>query len=60
MSEMSESDDIERFEVHYSCLKCGTITSNDELSRLPEIKCICGFRAFIKQRPPIVKRVRAV
>ncbi len=46
--------------VFYSCLKCGTITSNEELVRLPEIKCICGFRVFIKMRPKIVKTVRAI
>ena len=50
----------EKFEVLYSCLKCATVTSNDELSRLPEIKCICGFRVFVKRRPGIVKTIRAV
>ncbi|MDA7940858.1 MAG: hypothetical protein MPJ06_04670 [Nitrosopumilus sp.] len=50
----------ETFEVNYSCLKCGTAVSNAELTRLPEIKCICGFRVFIKVRPPVVKTVRAV
>jgi DNA-directed RNA polymerase subunit P len=32
----------------------------EELSRLPEIKCICGFRVFRKARPPIVKQLKAV
>ncbi|SVA88247.1 uncharacterized protein METZ01_LOCUS141101 [marine metagenome] len=50
----------EKFEVLYSCLRCGTEVSNIELSRLPEIKCICGFRVFSKLRPPIVKTVKAV
>ena len=31
-----------------------------ELSRLPEIKCICGFRVFTKVRPPIVKTVKSI
>ncbi len=50
----------EAFDVTYSCLRCGTTVSNTELSRLPEIKCICGFRVFVKVRPPVVKTVRAV
>ena len=50
----------EKFDVSYSCLRCGTIVSDTELRRLPEIKCICGFRVFSKLRPPIVKTVKAV
>ena len=50
----------EIFDVKYSCLRCGTEVSNIELSRLPEIKCICGFRVFSKLRPPIVKTVKAI
>jgi len=30
------------------------------LSRLPEIKCICGFRVFRKARQPIVKQLKAI
>jgi DNA-directed RNA polymerase subunit P len=52
--DLSESS-VETFEVNYSCLRCGTLVSNTELSRLPEIKCICGFRVFTKVRPPVVK-----
>ena len=64
-----ESNDIEsvndvmedeKFDVVYSCLRCATKVSSTELSRLPEIKCICGFRVFTKVRPPIVKTVKAV
>ena len=60
--EMEESIDppAEVFDVVYSCLRCGTTVSNSELTRLPEIKCICGFRVFTKVRPPIVKTVKAV
>ena len=47
------------FSVVYSCLRCGTQVSQSELSRLPEIKCICGFRVFNKLRPPIVKSIKA-
>ena len=47
------------FSVIYSCLRCGTQVSQSELSRLPEIKCICGFRVFNKLRPPIVKTIKA-
>ena len=50
----------EKFDVIYSCLRCGTTVPNSELSRLPEIKCICGFRVFVKIRPPIVKTVKAI
>ena len=52
--------ETEKFDVIYSCLRCNTKVSNSELDRLPEIKCICGFRVFIKVRPPIVKTVKAI
>jgi len=48
------------FSVIYTCLRCGTQVTQSELSRLPEIKCICGFRVFNKLRPPIVKTIKAV
>ncbi len=59
------NDDVEEtlqetFDVTYSCLRCGTQVSNTELTRLPEIKCICGFRVFTKVRPPIVKTIKAI
>ena len=66
---VDESNDIEsvndvvedeKFDVVYSCLRCATNVSSSELSRLPEIKCICGFRVFTKVRPPIVKTMKAV
>lgn len=50
----------EKFDVIYSCLRCGTNVPNSELSRLPEIKCICGFRVFTKVRTPIVKSIKAI
>lgn len=49
-----------KFDVIYSCLKCGMEVSNTELARLPEIKCICGFRVFTKVRPPITKQILAL
>ena len=52
--------ETEEFDVIYSCLRCNTHVSNSELNRLPEIKCICGFRVFTKVRPPIVKTVKAI
>ena len=52
--------ETEKFDVIYKCLRCGTNVTNTELSRLPEIKCICGFRVFNKVRPPIVKSVQAI
>ena len=56
----TESVPAEKFDVIYSCLRCGTNVPNSELSRLPEIKCICGFRVFTKVRPPVVKSIKAV
>ena len=53
-------EEEEKFEVVYSCLRCGTTVKNVELSRLPEIKCICGFRVFTKVRPQVVKTIYAV
>jgi DNA-directed RNA polymerase subunit P len=47
-------------DVIYDCMRCGMSVSVEELSRLPEIKCICGFRVFRKSRQPIVKQVKAV
>ena len=55
-----EENTVETFDVNYSCLRCGTLVSNSELSRLPEIKCICGFRVFTKVRPPVVKTIKAI
>jgi len=63
MNDDSTTDDViedEKFVVIYSCLRCNTKVSNSELSKLPEIKCICGFRVFTKVRPPIVKTVKAI
>ena len=57
------TDDVtetEKFDVIYSCLRCNTKVSSSDLNRLPEIKCICGFRVFTKVRPPIVKTVKAI
>jgi len=57
------TDDVtetEKFDVIYSCLRCNTKVTGSELNRLPEIKCICGFRVFTKVRPPIVKTVKAI
>ena len=59
-TESAQETPVESFDVIYSCLRCGTNVSNTELSRLPEIKCICGFRVFTKVRPPIVKTIKAI
>lgn len=59
-TEMESAEPREQFEVIYSCLRCGTNVTNAELNRLPEIKCICGFRVFTKVRPPVVKSVKAL
>ena len=63
MADETDSADVEqaeKFDVIYACLRCAVKVSNAELSRLPEIKCICGFRVFTKVRPPIVKTVQAL
>ena len=50
----------EEVDVIYKCLRCGNETMHEELKRLPETKCICGFRVFTKQRPSLVKTVKAI
>ena len=57
---IDSTTESEKFDVIYSCLRCNTKVSNSELNRLPEIKCICGFRVFTKVRSPIVKTVKAI
>ncbi len=59
-SDSVEEAPVETFDVNYACLRCATVVSNTELSRLPEIKCICGFRVFTKVRPPVVKTIKAI
>lgn len=59
-TKVEETKEENKFEVFYSCLRCGTVTSNEEIDRLPEIKCICGYRVFVKKRPPLVKKVKAI
>ena len=44
----------------YECVRCGTKTSQQELSNLPEVKCICGYRVFRKVRPTVVKQIKAL
>jgi len=55
-----EKSQAPSFSVVYSCMRCGTPVTQSELTRLPEIKCICGFRVFAKLRPPVVKSLKAV
>jgi DNA-directed RNA polymerase subunit P len=62
-NDVDVADDLtetEKFDVVYSCLRCNTKVNSSELGKLPEIKCICGFRVFTKVRPPIVKTVKAL
>ena len=62
-NDVSVADDLtetEKFDVVYSCLRCNTKVSSSELDKLPEIKCICGFRVFTKIRPPIVKTIKTI
>ena len=46
--------------VTYECMRCGTNVTIEELSSLPEIKCICGFRVFRKARQTVVKQIKAI
>jgi DNA-directed RNA polymerase subunit P len=57
---MASPESLSGANVIYECMRCGTPVTVEELSRLPEIKCICGFRVFRKGRPPIVKQLKAV
>ena len=58
----SEETEIleEKFDVIYECLRCKVQVNLIEFNRLPEIKCICGFRVFTKERPGLVKSVKAI
>ena len=47
-------------EIEYECLHCGTKVTSEELSQLPEIKCICGYRILKKTRAPVVKQVKSI
>jgi len=47
-------------EVYYECVRCGTVVTSSELSKLLEIKCICGYRILRKKRPQVVKVIKAV
>ena len=47
-------------EIEYECIRCGTKVTSEELSQLPEIKCICGYRILKKTRPPVVKSVKCI
>ena len=58
--EASEDISEEKFDVVYRCLRCGNQAMHEELSRLPELKCICGFRVFTKERSGLVKTVKAI
>ena len=57
---IDETPESVKFDVIYTCLRCGTNVADAELSRLPEIKCICGFRVFTKARTPLVKTIKAI
>ena len=59
-SSSSEDTPEEKFDVVYRCLRCGNQSMLEELNRLPEIKCICGFRVFTKERSSLVKSVKAI
>jgi len=48
--------------VDYKCVKCGEITTSEDLENLyiGRVKCKnCGYRVLMKVRPPRVKIVKA-
>ncbi|MGC8600420.1 MAG: hypothetical protein ACP5LX_05150 [Nitrososphaeria archaeon] len=49
----------EKTGILFVCMRCGRKTPLSELESLPEIKCICGFRVLKKDRPPMVRQVKA-
>ena len=50
-----------REEVYYACMVCGYKISFKELSSSVSFRCPkCMSRMFVKVRPQIVKRVKAV
>jgi len=59
-SEVTESEVTELGVPVYECIKCGTKTTTEELSLLPEIKCICGYRILRKTRPLTAKTIKAI
>jgi len=59
-NQVSEEIPEDKFDVVYRCLRCGNQSMLTELNRLPEIKCICGFRVFTKERSGLVKTVKAI
>ena len=59
-TESVEDGPEERFDAIYWCLRCCNQSTHVELNRLPEIKCICGFRVFTKERSGLVKTVKAI
>ena len=60
MTEVTESEVTELGVPVYECIKCGTKTNTEELSLLPEIKCICGYRILRKTRPLTAKTIKAI
>lgn len=46
--------------ILFECVRCSIIVSLEELDKLPEIKCICGYRILKKIRPSIVKQIKSV
>ena len=47
-------------EATYECVRCGTLVSGKELSRLPEPTCAnCGYRIFRKVRGATAKQMKA-
>ena len=58
---MEEAGEEPREEVYYACMVCGYKISFKELSSSVSFRCPkCMSRMFVKVRPQIVKRVKAV
>jgi DNA-directed RNA polymerase subunit P len=45
--------------ILYECVRCSIVVPLEELNKLPEIKCICGYRILKKIRPSVVKQIKS-
>mgnify|MGYP000377271981 FL=1 len=56
-----ETEEKPREDIYYACMVCGYKLSFKELSSSVSFRCPkCMSRMFVKIRPQIVKRVKAV
>ena len=56
----SDQSDSDFGGILYECVSCSIIVPLEELNKLPEIKCICGYRILKKIRPSVVKQIKSI